>query len=201
LEKKASLLRSHALSQPDPVLGYPTGKDSLWSNSLLKSVLLDRQEVWGETVKVVSGETSARTTGGGEGEEVLLEGKSYVPKHFNFGLTEEQAHQLVEVLPAVSSIRSLGEGLSTTAVVQQRVEKAEKLEGEKRDKLMRIVDLRNAGSKGIEVENTRRIVKAFGTTEGDTGSPEVQGAFSRGGEAMFSASCPRSSSTLSPDAT
>ena len=43
--------------------------------------------------------------------------------------------------------------------------------------LMRIVDLRNADSKGIDVENTRRIVETFGRVPGDTASPEVQGAW------------------------
>ena len=46
--------------------------------------------------------------------------------------------------------------------------------------LARILDLRNASGKGIQVENTRRIIEHFGhRSDGrgpDTGSPEVQAA-------------------------
>lgn len=83
---------------------------------------------------------------------------------------------LSEVLPLVSAQRVALEGAQEFgAAMEKRAQEAEEVEAEKRDKLMRIVDLRNANAKGIEVENTRRIVKAFGRKEDDTGSPEVQG--------------------------
>lgn len=187
MDRKASLVRQHEQTKPDPVLGYPrsnAAEANTWDTSLLKSVLLDRNEIWGETIKVVAGESAARTTGGSAQDQQQFLASSpggnsnYLPKHYNFGLNEDTAALLTETLPAVSSMRSiLGGEVSTDTIREARVESAEKEEQEKRERLLRIIDLRNAGAKGIEVENTRRIVAAFGRKEGDTASPEVQGAF------------------------
>ncbi|ORY53986.1 hypothetical protein BCR35DRAFT_310486 [Leucosporidium creatinivorum] len=176
MDRKASLVRQHEQTKPDAILGYPRSSPSAaetnaWDTSLLKSVLLDRNEIW------------ARTTGGSaQDQQQFLSGlpgsnSSYLPKHYNFGLNADTASLLTETLPAVSSMRSiLGSDISNDTIRETRVEIAEKEEMEKRQRLLRIMDLRNAGAKGIEVENTRRIVEAFGRKEGDTGSPEVQAA-------------------------
>ena len=162
LEKKVQLVRQTEQSRPDPVFGYAKGHESLWEKSLLKKILLDKEQVWGKVVK-------------GEGEEAG-EGRD---KLYNFGLDRETAHQLSTVLPATAALRStLGDGqTSVDSVMLNRFEKATVLEEQKKDTLMRIVDLRNADSKGIDVENTRRIVETFGRVPGDTASPEVQGAW------------------------
>ncbi|GAA6029955.1 hypothetical protein JCM8097_009187 [Rhodosporidiobolus ruineniae] len=159
LEKKAQLVRQHQQARPDPVLGYAKGNEDLWNKSLLKSILLTKEEVWGQPPSSSSGE-------------------GYTPERLNFGLTAEQAEQLSTTLPATAALRStLGDqATSVDAVLLSRFEDATAAEQRKRDTLMRIVDLRNADSKGIEVENTRRIVAAFGRTAGDTASPEVQAA-------------------------
>lgn len=182
LEKKADALRAHAAGAADPVLGFGPGRSAIWDSSELKSVLLRREDVWGETVKVVPGEAGSLQAGG-SGSNAVAEGASeeaagagYTPKHFNFGLEKDDAHKLAEVLPLVAAQRAVLDGPHEfSAALEKRALAAEVAEREKRDKLMRIVDLRNASSKGIEVENTRRIVNAFGRAEGDTGSPEVQG--------------------------
>ncbi|BGP13194.1 hypothetical protein JCM10213_000226 [Rhodosporidiobolus nylandii] len=160
LEKKAQLIRQHDAARPDPVYGFARGNEDLWEKSLLKRILLTKDEVWG---------SNADAPAGGEG---------YTPQLFNFGLSQETAEQLSNALPATAALRStLGEGAtSVDAVSFSRFEQAADEEQAKRDTLMRIVDLRNADSKGIEVENTRRIVSAFGRTPGDTASPEVQAA-------------------------
>jgi len=162
LEKKVQLVRQTEQSRPDPVFGYAKGHESLWEKSLLKKILLNKEQVWGKVVK-------------GEGEEAG-EGRD---KLYNFGLDQETAHQLSTVLPATAALRStLGDGqTSVDSVMLNRFEKATELEEQKKDTLMRIVDLRNADSKGIDVENTRRIVETFGRVPGDTASPEVQGAW------------------------
>lgn len=184
MDKKATLVRQHDLAEPHPVLGYSDVTSSaLWDKCLLKSVLLDRHQVWGSAVKVVAGESAARTAvvdaeeGGEVNGPAATEGDSkYTPELFNFGLSPPLASTLSSTLPTVASLLPLlGTKLSSTAVVQSRATRAGELEAYKREQLMRIVDLRNASSKGIEVENTRRIVEAFGRAEGDTGSPEVQG--------------------------
>lgn len=165
LAKKESLVRQHEAARPDPVLGFAKGNEDLWEKSLLKSILLDREAVWGQP---------STTPGAAAGE-----GSGYTPKLFNFGLTAQEAEQLSDALPATAALRStLGDqATSVDAVMLSRFEEATEAEQRKRDTLMRIVDLRNADSKGIEVENTRRIIATFGRTPGDTASPEVQCAF------------------------
>ncbi|GAA5972591.1 hypothetical protein JCM21900_001329 [Sporobolomyces salmonicolor] len=168
LEKKASLIRQHEASRPDPVLGLSKGNDELWEKSLLKSILLHRDDVWGASVEADGASSAADSS--------TSNGAPYMPKLFNFGLDQHTAEQLSTVLPATAALRStLGDqATSVDSVMLSRFERATELEEQKRDTLMRIVDLRNADSKGIEVENTRRIVAAFGRVPGDTASPEVQ---------------------------
>ncbi|KAM0792782.1 hypothetical protein ACM66B_002551 [Microbotryomycetes sp. NB124-2] len=205
--KKAQQLEQLEQTRPNPVLGYnekqqipgqqldSQDRETLWDKSLLKSVLLDRHQVWGSTLKVVANEQGTIT------KETVLDQEQeqqqqddgsnnptsttttttdrapYVPEHFNFGLTPQEAHKLVDVLPTVGAMQPLlGQNLSSQAIIEQRLEQSLDKEHDKRDKLMRIIDLRNADSKGIHVENTRRIIKAFGRTENDTASPEVQAA-------------------------
>lgn len=182
LERKASLTRSEFLTKPDPILGYAKGKESLWELSELKKVLLNKKEVWGEVVKVVPGETigGSNTPGSNNSSNDIVSGgvgsADYVPKYYNFGLDSESIQLLSEVLPQVSAQRSFHlDKVLSQQTQKERSDKALLIEEEKRDKLIRIVDLRNASSKGIQVENVRRIVETFGRKEGDTGSPEVQG--------------------------
>lgn len=130
----------------------------------MKKILLNKEQVWGKVVK-------------GEGETRLEEEGQQQDKVYNFGLDRDTAQQLSTVLPATAALRStLGDGkTSVDSVMLSRFEQATEIEEQKRDTLMRIIDLRNADSKGIEVENTRRIVENFGRSPGDTASPEVQG--------------------------
>ncbi|GAA5860420.1 hypothetical protein JCM3774_000413 [Rhodotorula dairenensis] len=171
LDKKAQLVRQHEQTRPDPVLGYAPGNQDLWDKSLLKQILLRKEDVW-------AGTSPAGTSTGTASSADDAGSDHYTPKLFNFGLTAETAQQLSEVLPATSALRStLGDqATSVGSVLVERFDAATRAELDKRDALMRIVDLRNADSKGIEVENTRRIVAAFGRAPGDTASPEVQAA-------------------------
>ncbi|GAA5936818.1 hypothetical protein JCM3775_002715 [Rhodotorula graminis] len=193
LEKKVQLVRHNDQARPDPVHGYRKGNDDLWNKSLLNRILLRRDDVWGDVVQVdgnssspsssssavvnEQGQSSSGGSSSGDGTPTR-----YTPKLFNFGLDAATAEQLSSVLPATSALRAtLGDGdggapSSVDAVVLERFERATDAEERKRDALMRIVDLRNADSKGIEVENTRRIAATFGRTPGDTASPEVQAA-------------------------
>ncbi|BGP53226.1 hypothetical protein JCM8202v2_000785 [Rhodotorula sphaerocarpa] len=177
LDKKAQLVREHEQSRPDPVLGYAQGNEQLWNDSLLKQILLRKEEVWAgrATADASSGTAS---TDAADTSSAAAGMKGYTPQLFNFGLDAEAVHQLSDVLPATAALRStLGDQqTSVGSVMFSRFEDASRAEQQKRDTLMRIVDLRNADSKGIEVENTRRIVEAFGRVPGDTASPEVQAA-------------------------
>ncbi|SGY66817.1 BQ5605_C004g02709 [Microbotryum silenes-dioicae] len=173
IEKKALLVQSHLQNQPDPVLGYnkKIGGD-LWERCLLKRTLLDREVLW-EGVKRGSIEQEEQ-----EGKERKLQ-KTTVERHYNFGLNERDVKLLGQSLPNVSMMRDVVTAsgrLASQELNENRLAKAEQREMDKKDKLMRILDLGNAGSKAIQVENVRRIVKAFGKDENDTGSPEVVAA-------------------------
>lgn len=162
-------------------MGYGKTNRNLWTESTLKSILLERKAVWGEIVNTetlteqTDGVRGAAEGGGGGGGR----GEVYVPTHYNFGLTSESAAPLLDILPKVSAMRKLMEGPTVFDAAKDKLAtEMEKVEYEKRDKLARIIDLRNADSRGIRVENTRRIVAAFAVkNENDTGSPEVQGMF------------------------
>lgn len=139
---------------------------------------MEREKVWGATVKVVAGESTARTTvepvegvtateeGVTEEDKLaasFLSGQSgYTPQHYNFGLSPSSAKLLLETLPATASFKDvLSSDLSSTQVLENRAMRAKEVEERKRDVFSRVVDLRNASGKGIEVENRRRIVEAF----------------------------------------
>lgn len=164
LEKKSQLVRLAHESRPDAVFGYAKGNEQLWQQSLLNRILLRKEQVWGNVVK---------------GEASTPSGSSSTPSPslFNFGLDRDTAKELATVLPATAALQStLGDKhTSVDSVMLDRFELATAQEERKTDTLLRIVDLRNADSKGIEVENTRRIVQHFGRVPGDTASPEVQG--------------------------
>jgi small subunit ribosomal protein S15 len=168
-DKTLAQRRLDEQSKPDPVLGYSRNQkgqfsakaqDEAWNKSLLKQVILDRETIWS---------TPAPTAG-----------EPYKPSHLNFKLNEGDLEMLSDTLPAVASLRTLlGVPLSNASIADRRAAQSEVIEADKREKLMRIIDLRNADSKGIDVENKRRIARAFsvdGQTETDTGRPEVQGA-------------------------
>ncbi|BGO88788.1 hypothetical protein NBRC10512_006928 [Rhodotorula toruloides] len=190
LDKKAALVREFERTRPDPVLGYQRGHDHLWENCLLNKVTIKREDVWGEIIPVedsgaaaaAAAEAEAAKAGEGEAKDGAAaqtqRREPYVPKYFNFGLDAEMVQQLSDALPATSALKStLGDkATSVDAVLLSRFEEANALEAQKREQLMRILDLRNADSKGIESYNKRQIVQMFGRAEGDTGSSEVQAA-------------------------
>ncbi|BGP22087.1 mitochondrial small subunit ribosomal protein S28 [Rhodotorula toruloides] len=177
LDKKAALVRELEATRPDPVLGYQKGHDELWENCLLNKITLKRKDVWGEVVPIEETGAAAAKAGEGEAKDGQRQ-EPYVPKYFNFGLDAETVEQLSDTLPATSALRStLGDkATSVDAVLLSRFEDATTLEAQKREHLMRILDLRNADSKGIEAYNKRLIVQTFGRVENDSGSPEVQAA-------------------------
>lgn len=175
LEAKAQLARAFVGLKPDAVTGTSRATAGLWDQSTLKRVLLKRKDIWGETVRPEVAIAAAE-----ESEARSSTAEEYVPTHFNFGLDADSAASLLSVLPGIAALRTVQTGpqVYDEAKFAKAAEAAAE-EKEKRDKLARIIDLKNADSKGIRVENTRRIVAAFQVTgDADTGSPEVQGRFS-----------------------
>ncbi|KAM0752270.1 hypothetical protein T439DRAFT_312402 [Meredithblackwellia eburnea MCA 4105] len=195
LEHKQQIATQLKLQQPNPVTGAAKSNDQLWQNSKLKNVLLDRQQVWGNTVSVLSGETSSSSSSSStsistteqESQETresdsadnasefqLIE--PTLPTHLNFGLDPAIIKDFSTNFPLVATSAAIGPHLSATHLLAKRFSEASGKELEKRNSMLRVLDLRNANAKGIEVENTRRIIKAFGEHEGDSGRPEVQAA-------------------------
>ncbi|KDN52195.1 hypothetical protein K437DRAFT_244165 [Tilletiaria anomala UBC 951] len=163
-------------SKPDPVLGHQLNDEgkALWDMSELKQLLLEKEKVW-------SGEAGTPTTA----PSTSAEDRQLGPSLLNFGLQNSDRKLLFEDLPQImvedrlldSPAAAVTHG-SDMLKMEETLLKYEAEEQSSVDVLSRILDLRNASGKGIQVENTRRIVKAFGRppAKADTGSPEVQAA-------------------------
>lgn len=194
-DRKAVTDAELARTKPDPILGYPTNMKTghhTWENCELAKLILSRDDVWsGKAAEIVSGQL------GKQGQESLTEGDADRPTLFNFGLTAEDASVLLDRLPAVSAQRSLfsstgrDRSLAFQGGLEARMEQSEATERTKAEAVARVVDLRNADSKGIEKFNIARIVDAFSRShrpgpddpprvsatpvKRDVGCPEVQG--------------------------
>ena len=182
--------RLFEMSRPDPVLGHqltPQG-EALWQNSELAQLLLSKSEVWGvqedRRGRLVPVDAQAHPDDTAVDAEVAAHGG---PRRLNFGLDADARRTLFQSLPRVMvedrildspNIHSLhSEGIEAVAAEQSELEAEQARSVET---LSRILDLRNASGKGIQVENTRRIISHFGARDDDrgidTGSPEVQAA-------------------------
>lgn len=185
IQQRSQKVAELEATKPDPVLGYGPGREFVWENSELKRLLLGKEEVW-------AGKAGSETPEGGEGNgtsssnEASLENPTRPPL-LNFGITPSTSSLLFSALPSVSAQRiSTMQGTYEAAIEKKQAE-VEEEEVNKRERLMRILDLRNADSKGIRLENQRRIVRAFGRPgvgvgeemedekQGDTGREEVRG--------------------------
>lgn len=93
--------------------------------------------------------------------------------YLNFALSPSDADLLFHQLPATNAALSIDPSLPSSAA-SQRLQNKMVEEDEKAESLKRILDLKNANSRGIRFENTRRILRRFGQGQG-TGRPEVQG--------------------------
>lgn len=191
--------RLQELSKPDPVLGHQLNEEGerYWQESELCKLILTKDEIWGvkedrrgNLVAIQEDDHGDAATGlgsqkGGPG-----------PRRLNFGLDSlENRELLFTQMPAVavedtSRLLSTARSTDELARLAEQVERAEVAERGNSDILQRVLDLRNASGKGIQVENKRRIIQHFGSRPEDerpgmdTGSVEVQGGFSaRRGEA------------------
>lgn len=198
LEKKSLKAELLALTKPNPVLGYCPGNtreagvndEALWEACELRQVILSKDEVWG--VKVDRrGNLLPVDTPRAQGTQAELEVAEKLggPTRLNFGLTTEDRTLLFKDLPEVtaedrivhsSMVFNQGGGLNQSMGVSQssadEMAMIERQEGVSSDRLARILDLRNASGKGIDVENKKRILQHFGTHERDVGSVEAQAA-------------------------
>lgn len=201
LEKKALRGQLARETQPDPVLGYRPGNtrergvndEGLWQNCELKKIILSKRDVWGlsnDNRGNLVNESSEASRG--TAEERAEQEEHGGPLRLNFGFSKEDRELLFKDLPEVTAEdrikmhlneRMGGAGAAAfnptadepaMAQLSRDFEEMQQQEMKSSDMLSRVLDLRNASAKGIDVENKRRIVEHFGGGK-DTGSVETQG--------------------------
>lgn len=177
------------MSKPDPVLAHQLNEEGerFWKQSELAQLILSKEEVWGFKEDRRGQLQAVASVARPEDEKVDAAVAQYGgPRRLNFGLDVNDRRTLFQSLPRVmttdramdladASLNQEGPDALAQDLADLEVEQAQSAET-----LSRILDLRNASGKGIQVENTRRIIAHFGrpTESGglDTGSPEVQAA-------------------------
>lgn len=182
-------------SKPDVVLGHQPTNPQTWENSELASIILNKETVWGvkedrrgNLVSLSSDETASTTTNNAFDSTSAKEAEQLGgPTRLNFGLDGKDRQLLFQDLPQVMvkdrildswNLGTLIRGTANQADISAFESEYSKVQSEEqanKDSLSRILDLRNASGKGIQVENIRRIISHFGA-DSDTGSPEVQAA-------------------------
>lgn len=171
ISRRATVAQEEAATAPDLILGYNPSLEHgrrLWQDSKLAQIMLRPDQVWGTSIAEAQ-KSSSSTPSLDEGLEPAADaGAQLEPSAWNFGLTAEEAQLLFEALPVTNASRQISTDPAALEAGMQS-------EHDKTDQLKRILDLKNASAKGVAVENTRRIVEAFGRAPGDTGTPEVQG--------------------------
>ncbi|PWN47385.1 hypothetical protein IE53DRAFT_390476 [Violaceomyces palustris] len=197
LEQRELKVRMLEMSKPDFVLGHqpnPVG-ERVWNESELCKILLDKHQVWGvkedrrgNLVPIDPHLVECSQDNRFDALNLSAAQKYGGPTRLNFGLRANDRRLLFQALPEVMvkdrlmDSERLGFILDESAPFQADIDAFEKeytkLDAEEKGNasvLSRILDLRNASGKGIQVENTRRIIAHFGQGI-DTGSPEVQAA-------------------------
>jgi small subunit ribosomal protein S15 len=169
-------------SAADRALLRNAEEGSKWDRSLLKKVVLDREAVWYSQPPAY--DTNPTTEG-----TFPLPSR---PEHFSQHLTSPADLDLLfKHLPESGLARAtyLSDTTTSPTDLARRVSEETPAQVSASEQLMRVLDLRNADSRGIRTTNIRRIVQVFGgptstseptsepTTERlDTGSPAVQAA-------------------------
>ncbi|KAN0063480.1 hypothetical protein ACQY0O_003927 [Thecaphora frezii] len=202
LDQRTLKVRMLESSKPDPVLGHQPSKSDVWDKCELASLILNKEEVWGVKEDRRGNLVATEPTGGANNESaydraVRLEAQAFGgPRRLNFGLDASDRQLLFQSLPNVMvkdrildswNLGVMMKGTPNQADVQSFEEEYNRLVHEEQSSasiLARVLDLRNASGKGIQVENIRRIVDHFGKRKEmeqlgkgvDTGSAEVQAA-------------------------
>ncbi|KAG6335459.1 hypothetical protein ID866_3633 [Astraeus odoratus] len=142
------------------VLGVPRGQRDKWPQCELAKVVITEEKLHAE-----------------DAEQLVdfPEGNIKVPSNLNYGIAGENKKMLFEVLPTLTAERGVTTFNQNTV---QQTEEAMQQEIQKANMFAKLVNLRNANSKGIAYENRRRCIAMFSTPENpnDTGRPEVQAA-------------------------
>lgn len=172
-----------ASNAADRALLVNAQEGSKWDRSLLRKVVLDREAVWYSQPPQYD-----QNTVGDESTPTTFPPPNR-PERFAQGLTSETDLALLfKHLPEAGLARATyleGSPSTTAQDLARRAAEETPAQAQSSEQLMRILDLRNADSRGIRTMNVRRIVEVFGgpvdasAPEGerlDTGSSAVQAA-------------------------
>jgi small subunit ribosomal protein S15 len=164
---KAQSERAGAVSSEnvDHILGYEpiAGEKTPWDGCRLQRVLLRPEAIYSAPpVEYAAGEAP----------------QQYLP-----GLAIEDQQMLFGALPYTSTSLKARRVLQNSASLRQEEDDPHAAltaaEEDKVEQMQRMLDLRNASKRGIEVVNRQRVIEEFGgVREGkgvNTGSSEVQG--------------------------
>lgn len=191
-EKHALSLQIQELTKPDPYLGHQDNKEGhkYWQSSELCKIILSKDAVWGvredrrgNLIKI-DASTAVNVDGAGEDSDGENDEFSNGPERMNFGLdTVEDRRMLFSDLPLISQQDLMRHRQDPSMTDEKLILEIEDKQWKGQNGvniLSRVLDLKNASGKGIQVENTRRIIDYFGRREKgdlrgpDTGSVEVQ---------------------------
>ncbi|PKI83106.1 hypothetical protein MVES_002913 [Malassezia vespertilionis] len=178
------------MTKPDPVLAHQLNDEGYeyWKQSELAKLILSKEEVWGFTEDRRGKLVPVAPASHPDDAKVDAEASQFGgPRRMNFGLTSSNRKMLFQSLPRVMAEDRVLDASSIHIAAEEGAAKlAEELahyeleQQQNVSTLARILDLRNASGKGIQVENTRRIIAHFGARDDgrgpNTGSPEVQAA-------------------------
>ncbi|KAJ9119206.1 hypothetical protein QFC22_003698 [Naganishia vaughanmartiniae] len=169
---------------------------SKWDRSLLKKVVLDRNDIWYSQPPQYDQNATTTTTSATVNDTDTAFPLPNRPTLFSQHLTSPTDIEfLFKHLPEAGLARAtyLAESSGTTPdELSRRAAEETPAQAQASEQLMRILDLRNAASRGIRTVNVRRIVQVFGgpvdvasaasSTSAppaerlDTGSSQVQAA-------------------------
>ncbi|SAM83905.1 related to MRPS28-mitochondrial ribosomal protein, small subunit [Ustilago bromivora] len=194
LEQRFLKVRMLESSKPDVVLGHQATNPKTWEESELASIILNKETIWGVKEDRRGNLVSLSPPNAASPSKNAFDSASAKdaatlggPGRLNFGLDRQDRQLLFQDLPQVMvkdrildswNLGALIRGTANQAdleAFQSEYSRVQSEEKANKENLARILDLRNASGKGIQVENIRRIISHFGKGS-DTGSPEVQAA-------------------------
>lgn len=182
-------LSSAPTGQADQALLENATGGSKWDRSLLKKVVLDRNDIWYSQPPQY--DQNATTVKDADNAFPLPNRPSLFSQHLT---SETDIDFLFKHLPEAGLARAtyLVESATSPEELSRRAAEETPAQVQASEQLMRILDLRNAASRGIRTVNVRRIVEVFGgpvdasgpeSTSSltpaerlDTGSSQVQAA-------------------------
>jgi small subunit ribosomal protein S15 len=147
--------------QADPALLENATGGTKWDRSLLKKVVLDRNDIWYSQPPQYDQNATTVTDAPADNAFPLPNRPSLFSNHLT---SETDLDFLFKHLPEAGLARAtyLAESATSPDELSRRAAEETPAQVQASEQLMRILDLRNAASRGIRTVNVRRIVEVFG---------------------------------------